>query len=178
MPRLRQFAAIRTRLGVPAEMPPAAQQLAIRRAVSGPVQPGEVVDRREVELVSIDPEGSRDLDQALHLERDGSGYRFFFAIADVTADLRVPLHPLANECVLAACAGGRPAPWVTDALESLPAIMAQTSRHAHEADRAAVEVMEAAVLSGHEGEVFDAVVTTVRQAAATAAVSFSVVESG
>ena len=40
-------------------------------------------DETGVEFVTIDPPGSRDLDQALHLERNGDGYRVRYAIADV-----------------------------------------------------------------------------------------------
>jgi exoribonuclease R len=43
------------------------------------------LDRTDVPLVTIDPPGSRDLDQALHIERRGRGYRVFYAIADVAA---------------------------------------------------------------------------------------------
>jgi exoribonuclease R len=73
-------------------------------------------DATDLELITVDPAGSRDLDQALHLAREGRGYRVHYAIADVAAfvadggaidaaarergetlyfpDLRVPLHPL------------------------------------------------------------------------------------
>jgi exoribonuclease R len=73
-------------------------------------------DRTAVELVTIDPPGSRDLDQAFAAERRaGGGIRVWYAIADVAAfvtpadtvdaeahrrgvtfygpDRRVPLHP-------------------------------------------------------------------------------------
>lgn len=108
------FAAIRADLDVPEEFPAETLALAARRANSSP-SAGVAVDRRDVELFSIDPAGSRDLDQALHLERRGSGYRFRYAIADVghwiepgdaidaearhrggtiyCPDVRVPLHP-------------------------------------------------------------------------------------
>jgi exoribonuclease R len=42
-------------------------------------------DETAVPFVTIDPPGSLDLDQALHLERRGSGYRVRYAIADVAA---------------------------------------------------------------------------------------------
>jgi len=35
--------------------------------------------------VTIDPEGARDLDQALHIERSDDGYVVHYAIADVAA---------------------------------------------------------------------------------------------
>ncbi len=42
-------------------------------------------DETHVPFVTIDPPGSRDLDQALHLERRRGGYRVRYAIADVGA---------------------------------------------------------------------------------------------
>jgi exoribonuclease R len=36
-------------------------------------------------LVTIDPEGSMDLDQALHIEREGDGFVVHYAIADLAA---------------------------------------------------------------------------------------------
>jgi exoribonuclease R len=42
-------------------------------------------DARDLELVTVDPAGSRDLDQAFHAERDGGGFRVHYAIADVAA---------------------------------------------------------------------------------------------
>ncbi|MGW9630882.1 RNB domain-containing ribonuclease [Agromyces sp. NPDC055520] len=72
-------------------------------------------DLRDLAFVTIDPPGSRDLDQALHIERRVGGYLVHYAIADVpgwvlpdgavdlearrrgqtlyAADGRVPLHP-------------------------------------------------------------------------------------
>ena len=74
-------------------------------------------DRREIELLTIDPPGSRDLDQAVAIAAHDGGYRVHYAIADVAAlvlpggaidgaarergvtiympDRRIPLHPLA-----------------------------------------------------------------------------------
>ncbi|CAN5701904.1 hypothetical protein BH23GEM3_BH23GEM3_20030 [soil metagenome] len=40
-------------------------------------------DRPAIPFVTVDPPGSRDLDQAVHAEREGSGYRVRYAIADV-----------------------------------------------------------------------------------------------
>ena len=42
-------------------------------------------DETAIPFVTIDPPESRDLDQALHLERNGKGYRVRYAIADVAA---------------------------------------------------------------------------------------------
>jgi exoribonuclease R len=45
-------------------------------------------DARDLRFVTIDPPGSRDLDQALHLERRRRGWRVHYAIADVPAFVR------------------------------------------------------------------------------------------
>src|SRR3954467_464914 len=42
-------------------------------------------ERVDVPFVTIDPPGSRDLDQALHIERRDDGHRVRYAIADVAA---------------------------------------------------------------------------------------------
>jgi exoribonuclease R len=82
--RLR-FDAIRAELDVPAEFPP--EVLAEARAA---VASADLPERDEtgVPFVTIDPPGSMDLDQAVHLERDGDGYRVRYAIADVPAFVR------------------------------------------------------------------------------------------
>ena len=46
---------------------------------------GERADVRDIPLVTIDPVGSQDLDQAVHIERTAVGYRVHYAIADVAA---------------------------------------------------------------------------------------------
>ncbi|MBI8989362.1 RNB domain-containing ribonuclease [Corynebacterium meridianum] len=46
---------------------------------------GQRVDRRDIDLVTIDPEGSMDLDQAVCILPDGDGYLVHYAIADVAA---------------------------------------------------------------------------------------------
>jgi exoribonuclease R len=62
----------------PADVLAAAEQGAARPRLPD-------LDRTDIELITIDPEGSRDLDQALHIARDGDGYRVSYAIADVAA---------------------------------------------------------------------------------------------
>ena len=85
-----------------------------RQAAGNPRLPE--LDRSDIPFVTIDPPESRDLDQALHIERDGDGYLVHYAIADVAAfvspgdavdeeahrrgetlygaDSKVPLHPV------------------------------------------------------------------------------------
>jgi len=94
---------------------PADVEQAARTAAAAPRLPD--LDRTDIAFVTIDPPGSMDLDQALHLERDGDGYVVHYAIADVAAfvtagdpvdleahrrgetlygaDSKVPLHPTA-----------------------------------------------------------------------------------
>lgn len=43
------------------------------------------IDARSLPLVTIDPAGSKDLDQAVAIERTANGYRVHYAIADVAA---------------------------------------------------------------------------------------------
>ncbi|MEP7097684.1 MAG: RNB domain-containing ribonuclease [Dokdonella sp.] len=42
-------------------------------------------DRTDIALITIDPAESMDLDQAMFVERNGAGYRVYYAIADVAA---------------------------------------------------------------------------------------------
>ncbi len=53
------------------------------QSIRAPRLPG--ADETAIPFVTIDPPESRDLDQALHLERNGKGYRVRYAIADVAA---------------------------------------------------------------------------------------------
>ena len=83
------LAAIRSELDVPGSFPVAVEAAAETAAARGPGAPSPRVDRRAVELVTVDPPGSRDLDQAYGAERRGSGYRVHYAIADVAAFVAV-----------------------------------------------------------------------------------------
>jgi VacB/RNase II family 3'-5' exoribonuclease len=103
---------LRAELEVPTQFP--ADVLAeAEAAAKAPRLPG--VDLTALPFLTIDPAGSLDLDQAMHLERSGDGFTVHYAIADVAAfvtpgtaldaethrrgetsyfpDLRVPLHP-------------------------------------------------------------------------------------
>src|SRR3954468_9552911 len=75
------FEAVRHEAGVPeafgADAEAQAQRAAQRTSPAGP--------RVEIPFVTIDPPGSRDLDQAMHIERTGEGHRVRYAIADVGA---------------------------------------------------------------------------------------------
>ena len=74
--------AIEAELEVPTSFPPDVLAAAAE-AAANPTLPD--LDRTDLPLVTLDPAGSRDLDQALHIERLGTGFRVFYAIADVAA---------------------------------------------------------------------------------------------
>jgi exoribonuclease R len=84
------FQRIRAELAVPAAFPDAVEAEAREVARRGPTTPagvpdGERIDARAVPFVTIDPPGSVDLDQAVHVERRAGGFRVRYAIADVAA---------------------------------------------------------------------------------------------
>jgi len=84
--------------------------------------------------------------------------------AHVTAPLRRLVDRYGTEVCLAHAAGKEPPAWVTDALPALPETMAAASRTAGSFERGCVDVVEAALLAGREGEAFDGVVVDVRDA--------------
>ena len=106
------FLRIRAELDLP-EVFPAPVLAEAAAAANDVVLPD--LDLTHIPLVTLDPAGARDLDQAMHLERRGTGYRVWYAIADVPSyarpgglvdaearrrgltfycpDRRVPLHP-------------------------------------------------------------------------------------
>ncbi len=95
------FARVRADLDVPLGFPPEVQAEADAAAARGPVLPPGVPERarrdaRAIDLATIDPAGSRDLDQAFQAERRGNGYRVHYAITDVAAFV-MPDGPLDRE---------------------------------------------------------------------------------
>ncbi|UUW88991.1 RNB domain-containing ribonuclease [Pimelobacter simplex] len=87
-PELQQgLEAIAKELDLPGEFP-AEVTAAAERAAASAVPPE--LDRTDLPFITIDPAGSMDLDQALHIERaaDGGGFRVQYAIADVAAFVR------------------------------------------------------------------------------------------
>lgn len=106
------LAELRASLELPVGFP--EEVLAEAEAATSASPPPER-DRRDLEFLTIDPVGSMDLDQAMHLARRDGGYVVHYAIADVpgfvipegaidhearvrgqtlyAADGRIPLHP-------------------------------------------------------------------------------------
>jgi exoribonuclease R len=84
------------------------------------------------------------------------------AVAATYAQATAPLRRLQDRYVVEAAlaiANGRPvAPEVLDAFDRLPGAMAAGEQRANRAERMALDLAEAVVLAGREGEIFDAVV--------------------
>ncbi|MGH1562554.1 RNB domain-containing ribonuclease [Mumia sp. DW29H23] len=74
--------AIAEELGVDAEFPP--EVLAEAAASAEQVELPDL-DRTDLPLLTIDPPGARDLDQAMFIERSGDGWTVHYAIADVAS---------------------------------------------------------------------------------------------
>jgi exoribonuclease R len=85
------------------------------------------------------------------------------AVAATYSHATAPLRRLADRYVIEAVLrvmNGAPVPeWITSAFDRLPEVMRAADALANRVDRAALDVAEAIVLAGREGEVFDAVVT-------------------
>lgn len=78
--------AIRAEAEVPESFPAEVEREAEAVAAGGgSTVTAEGRERSELPFVTIDPPGSRDLDQAMHIERRGDGHRVSYAIADVAA---------------------------------------------------------------------------------------------
>ena len=78
------FAAVRAELHIAGPFPADVEEAARAAAARGPA-PAERADRTAIPFVTIDPPGSLDLDQALHLEEHDGGLRVHYAIADIGA---------------------------------------------------------------------------------------------
>ncbi len=118
-----------------------------------------------------DPKAAAFVDEAAELMR-GAGYTPFdgpppadpahSAVAAPYAHVTAPLRRLADRYVTEVCLALVEArevpPWAAQALPKLPEIMSASDRVAGTAERAAVDQVEATVLEGRVGEVFEAVV--------------------
>ena len=126
------FARIRAEHEVPLDFPGAVADEASASARHG--AEGARRDLLDVPFSTLDPPGSRDLDQAMHLSRRGPGYLVRYAIADVASfvrpgsaldrdthtrattiycpDIRVSLHPPVLSEGAASLLAGEPRPAV------------------------------------------------------------------
>lgn len=146
--------ALQGELELPREFPEEVLQQA-ESLLSNPPSSEDLLDRTDIEFVTIDPESSMDLDQALHIEREGDGYLVHYAIADVghwiepgsPIDLeahrrgqtlyapgaRIPLHPpVLSENAGSLLADGRPRPAVlwSHHLDSSGEVVSSTAERA------------------------------------------------
>ncbi|MFM9878777.1 MAG: RNB domain-containing ribonuclease [Rhodoglobus sp.] len=143
--------AIREELELPESFPAEVEAEAAEAAARGARAENDLTG---IPFITIDPASSTDLDQALHLERDGTGYRVRYAIADVPAfvepggaidtearlrgqtlyapDGRIPLHPTVLSEGAASLLEGvdRPAFVWTFALDATGAVTATTLERA------------------------------------------------
>jgi exoribonuclease R len=110
-PAAIDFQAIRDELNIPTRYPTdAVREAEAAAGISAAVTP------ETIPFVTVDPIGSMDLDQAVHLGRSGDGYLVHYAIADVSSfvapdgalaeetwrrgatlyspDINTPLHPV------------------------------------------------------------------------------------
>jgi exoribonuclease R len=125
-------------------------------------------------LRTLDPTDHRQL-AILHsagMLFRGAGYTYFdgtvpddavqSAIGTAYAHTTAPLRRLIDRFVLVICealSNNRPVPaWAREALPSLPDIMASSDQLAAKMERLALDTVEAALLSNHIGQEFDAVV--------------------
>ena len=104
--------------------------------------------------VPADDEAS-DVEEAVH---SAIAARY----AHVTAPLRRLVDRYGEEVCIAACAQAPVPEWVLQALPDLPGVMEQTGKRARAIGRGTLTALEALVLRGHEGEVFDGVITSER----------------
>ena len=79
------FAAVRAEFELPTGFPPDVLAEAVRVAARAPEPGPDRVDATDLALVTIDPPGSKDLDQAVGVARSDGGFRVHYAIADLGA---------------------------------------------------------------------------------------------
>ncbi len=122
---------------------------------------------------SLDPADPRQAAFMLAVQRAGQGASYVpfregevpwhAAVAATYAHATAPLRRLADRYVVRAVlavVNGRPVPAaVADAFGTLPAVMARADALGSRIERAAIDLAEAVILSGREGESFRAVAT-------------------
>lgn len=124
---------------------------------------------------TLDPADPKQAALMLEIRRAGNGasyqpYRegvvpWHEAMAATYAHATAPLRRLADRYVVRcalAIANGQPVPQaVTDAFARLPRVMGRADARASQISHAAIDLAEAVMLEGHEGETFKAVVTDI-----------------
>ena len=130
---------------------------------------------------TLDPANPRDAALMLAIRRagNGAGYQPFragetpwhAAVAASYAHVTAPLRRLADRYVIQAALSvthGKPVPeHVTDAFAKLPKVMARADHRANQIDRAVIDMAEAVMLAGNEGETLGAIVTDIGERGAS-----------
>lgn len=166
------LAALRAELQLPDDFPPEVLAEA-ESAIAGATLPAE--DLTGIPFATIDPVGATDLDQAFAIERDGSGWRVLYAIADLpafvapggaidaearargltlyAADGRIPLHPVSiSEGAASLLAGEERGAFVWDlALDASGALTAVSVGRARVRSRRQWSYEEADAAVGSDG---------------------------
>ncbi|WP_432977657.1 RNB domain-containing ribonuclease [Dactylosporangium sp. CA-233914] len=166
---------LRTMPPAPAETVEALRLAAKALEVPWPdaATPGELI----ASLDPAQPRAAALLDQAAEMMR-GAGYTPFdgaapeqplhAAVAAPYAHVTAPLRRLADRYVTEVClalhAGAEVPSWAREALPKLPEVMTRTDRVAGAAERGAVDLVEATLLQGRVGEIFEAAVLDVDRA--------------
>lgn len=128
----------------------------------------------------LDPSDPREAAFLMAARRGGNGASYVpfiegekpwhAAMAATYAHVTAPLRRLADRHVIAAAlavSNGKPVPdFAAEAFAGLPAVMAKAEARDNQVDRAVVDLAETAMLSGHEGERFAAVVTDLGESGA------------
>jgi len=83
-----ELRAIADSLGLRAEFPERVEAEVAAILASPGIDDATLVDRTDLPFVTIDAATSRDLDQAVYVERDGDAYRVCYAIADASHYVR------------------------------------------------------------------------------------------
>lgn len=129
----------------------------------------------------LDPANKRHAALMLAIRRagNGAGYQpwregetpWHAAVAAPYAHATAPLRRLADRYVVQAAlavANGRVVPaQVREAFAKLPKVMARADQRAGQIDRAVIDMAEAVMLAGNEGETFGAVVTDIGERGAS-----------
>ncbi|TPJ77110.1 RNB domain-containing ribonuclease [Mesorhizobium sp. B2-6-2] len=122
---------------------------------------------------TLDPADPKQAALMLEIRRAGNGASYqpyqegivpwHEAMAATYAHATAPLRRLADRYVVRcalAIANGQPVPQaVTDAFARLPKVMGRADARASQINHSAIDLAEAVMLKGHEGETFKAVVT-------------------
>lgn len=130
---------------------------------------------------TLDPARPRHAALMLAIRRagNGAGYQPFrpgetpwhAAVAAPYAHATAPLRRLADRYVVQAAlavAHGKPVPEdVIDAFAKLPKVMARADHRANQIDRAVIDMAEAVMLAGDEGETLGAIVTDIGERGAS-----------